>query len=378
MSDGAQGAPDGGGDGVGGGVVNVGGLKLARVLEGSMGITCASFHASGITYCCCDVGGLFRVVNTHTGSVSKLARSERYGAVELAYSHHEHCVLTAGGGQLGDTYVRYLSLYDNQYLRYFEGHQAPVRNLAMSPINDNFLTSSEDRSVLLWDLCSPANRPLASLQFPTAQGYDAPLCAYDGSGMVFGAAANKKGAASTVRLFDPRNLGPGPFATFAVEAPAVEKKIMDSEVHNLTPRMADEWARAPWTKMAFSPDGNYLLINTTAPVMLLLDAFDGRLLRVLSGHSNENLALGCCWTPDGAHILAGSNDGEVHVWEAASGRHCAKLEGHTGPVSTVLCSPRHELVASTCRNAALWISEEGRGGGERMNEWMDGRQKVKG
>lgn len=48
--------------------------------------------------------------------------------------------------------VRYLSLYDNKYLRYYQGHTDTVTSLAMSPANDYFLTTSNDRSMRLWAL----------------------------------------------------------------------------------------------------------------------------------------------------------------------------------------------------------------------------------
>jgi hypothetical protein len=41
--------------------------------------------------------------------------------------------------------LRYLSLHDNQYIRYFRGHTARVSALAMSPKNDLFMSAAEVR-----------------------------------------------------------------------------------------------------------------------------------------------------------------------------------------------------------------------------------------
>lgn len=41
--------------------------------------------------------------------------------------------------------LRYLSLHDNQYVRYFRGHTARVSALAMSPKNDLFMSAAEVR-----------------------------------------------------------------------------------------------------------------------------------------------------------------------------------------------------------------------------------------
>ena len=45
--------------------------------------------------------------------------------------------------QSSDFALRYHSLHDNQYLRYFRGHTARVTNVAMSPKNDLFMSAAE-------------------------------------------------------------------------------------------------------------------------------------------------------------------------------------------------------------------------------------------
>lgn len=39
--------------------------------------------------------------------------------------------------------LRYLSLHDNQYVRYFRGHTARVTGITMSPKNDLFMSAAE-------------------------------------------------------------------------------------------------------------------------------------------------------------------------------------------------------------------------------------------
>jgi WD40 repeat protein len=51
--------------------------------------------------------------------------------------------------------IRYLSLHDNQYVRYFKGHKDKVTQLEVSPTDDMFISASRDHSVRLWDLRSP-------------------------------------------------------------------------------------------------------------------------------------------------------------------------------------------------------------------------------
>ena len=63
----------------------------------------------------------------------------------------------------------------------------------------------------------------------------------------------------------------------------------------------------------------------------------GRLLHTLTGHTGAVWAVG--WSPDGARLVSGGDDGTVRVWEAASGRLLHTLTGHTGGVRAVGWSP---------------------------------------
>ena len=50
--------------------------------------------------------------------------------------------------------IRYMSLNENKYIRYFGGHDKRVVTLAMNPADETFLSGSLDKSIRLWDLRS--------------------------------------------------------------------------------------------------------------------------------------------------------------------------------------------------------------------------------
>lgn len=54
-------------------------------------------------------------------------------------------VLVSSDADGVDHAVRYLSLYDNQFLRFFTGHTDKVVSIAMSPTDDHFMTGSADK-----------------------------------------------------------------------------------------------------------------------------------------------------------------------------------------------------------------------------------------
>lgn len=66
-------------------------------------------------------------------------------------------------------------------------------------------------------------------------------------------------------------------------------------------------------------------------------------------------------SPDGAWLAAGSADGTIHLWEVASGRRLAVLEGHTDDVRSVAFSPLGGQLASASEDGTirLWSIPDG-------------------
>ena len=65
------------------------------------------------------------------GKKQKTVHSKKYGVDLVRFTHHTPAVVCASKNKWDET-LRYLSLHDNQYIRYFRGHRDKVIGLAMT------------------------------------------------------------------------------------------------------------------------------------------------------------------------------------------------------------------------------------------------------
>ena len=93
-----------------------------------------------------------------------------------------------------DDALRYLSLYDNRYIRYFAGHKKKVVSMEISPADDTLLTASQDSTVRMWDTRSPNCTGILKVQ-------GAPLACFGAEGLMFCVGTSS----SSVSFYDARN-----------------------------------------------------------------------------------------------------------------------------------------------------------------------------
>lgn len=187
-----------------------------------------------------------------------------------------------------------MSLHDNKFLRYFQGHTHRVTGLSTCPINDRFISTSLDKTVRVWDLRSTNSFGVMRLQEPG-------LASIDPEGLVFAVLMQNQDNTS-IKLYDLRSFEKGPFSTFRLP---------------MEPTTGEQYAN-----LKFSPNGKQMMLTKIGdPEIRILDAFKGTPLHQLAGHqlTKRSLSLEASYTPDSQYIISGSENGRVHVWNAENG-----------------------------------------------------------
>lgn len=217
------------------------------------------------------------------GKYSKPVFSKKYGCHLAKFTHtSKNCVYAS---TKEDNTIRYLSLTDNVYIRYFKGHKGLVNSLEVSPVQDVFVSASLDDSVKLWDIRTSNAQASVPSERPN-------YVAFDPSGLVVAIASESK---ERVELRDVKQFDSKPFESFSL--PKGFK----------------------FNKIEFSNDNKYILMSSTNGDHLILDAFYGHLICQLGkvipipprAWPDSGAAT---FTPCGKFVFAGNGDGTVSLW----------------------------------------------------------------
>ena len=139
------------------------------------------YHREGRFVVMATKDSSLHLIDSLNGVEKKKMYTRSHGIGEVQYTHHESCVLLSSDVARDRRFcdIRYLCMYDNRYLRYYKGHTDKVTSLSMSPIEDYFLSTSNDKSVRLWNINSPTS--LAQMNLPDY--VTNPVVRYEGEGL---------------------------------------------------------------------------------------------------------------------------------------------------------------------------------------------------
>ncbi|MBV7334797.1 protein kinase [Chloroflexi bacterium TSY] len=113
--------------------------------------------------------------------------------------------------------------------------------------------------------------------------------------------------------------------------------------------------------VAFSPNGQLLAAGTEDGQIRVWQARDSQPLLTFEGHTG--IVWSIAFSPDGETLASGSWDQTVRLWAVHSGQEVKTLPGHTHAVSSVAFSPDGETLASGSwdQTVRLWAVRSGQG-----------------
>ncbi|KAI9281939.1 WD40-repeat-containing domain protein [Sporodiniella umbellata] len=311
-------------------------LKVSKSFDDYSGpISSISFSEEGNTFLTTAQDDSLKTFNCVEGESHATIFSKKYGTTLARYTHHKNNVIYASTKE--DDTLRYLSLYDNKYIRYFRGHKKRVTAIEMSPIDDSFLTSSLDETVRLWDLRSSTGQGLI-------YGKGKTLASFDPQGLVFAVGID----CNSICMYDYREYARGPFATWQVEDPYYSP------------------GRLPeWTSLKFTPHGKNIIVTTLSNIIYVLDSYTGALTQRLIGHAGPETGLSCgeevSISPDGRFVMAGGRDSYLRFWDLHQRNEIdispfiTLNTPHKSGITIASFAPSHGVVITGSDELAMWL-----------------------
>ncbi len=113
--------------------------------------------------------------------------------------------------------------------------------------------------------------------------------------------------------------------------------------------------------IAYSPNGRHIISGSDDTTIRIWDAETGAdIVYPLKGHTGPVCSV--AYSPNRQYIISGSSDMTIRIWDADTGAAVGEpLEGHVDEITSIVYSPngQHIISASDDRTIQIWDSKTG-------------------
>ncbi|MBI5893423.1 MAG: hypothetical protein HZB79_07215 [Deltaproteobacteria bacterium] len=224
-------------------------------------------------------------------------------------------------------------------IRTFTGHTNTVYSAAISPDGRYALSRSGDKTLRLWDIST--GRQIWTVQETKEGSFGAASFSRNGGHILAGYCNHDpKGSiyceSTTIKLFDA---------------------LTGREIRTFSPTQAGILTGVHL--ITLSPDGRYALTDALG----LWEISNGRLIRSFKKGDQYYKAISVAFSPDGMYVISGNSmNGDIDLWDVATGGEIKALRGHNSSVGSVTFSPDGKYVFSGSgdNTARIWDISTGK------------------
>ncbi len=254
------------------------------------------------------------LINLQTGD--GMQRFSHLGGMTMSVAFSPDATTLFAGFE--DSTIIQWQIASGEEVRRFEGHTATainenvlfqsILNLAVSPDGRHFVSTAEDRSMIVWDINTGEVVRQVEVCSGTINGV---TYSPDGRYMAAGFGALKEPLRAMCGEVDHS------IHLWNAETGELVRQLVGHEEAVAT--------------VIFSPDGRWLVSGSVDETVRLWDVETGQERRRFVGHTGSVTHIDI--SADGRYIVSGSVDGFVHVWDRETGDLLRQIPAHAGEVT---------------------------------------------
>lgn len=200
---------------------------------------------------------------------------------------------------------------NDRVIRRMQGHTQRINSCDINDEGSILMTASYDKTVCIWDLRSQNREPMQIL----SDFKDSVTCVVHSrvsTGMI------------TATCID------GYIRTYDLRKGCLHSDYLNDSI----------------TSIKYNYDEKCVLATCIGGKIQLLELSSGRIVQSYVGHVNTSYKLESVISSDQKHVISGSEDGQLYVWNIITGKVVSHHQAHTRSLSALASSPINNIILS--------------------------------